>query len=292
MQPSDPNGWGTVVRLAERQHGRVSVGQLQRLGITNSATDVAVASGRLHRVHTGVYAVGYATAGGRHGRWMGAVLACGEGAVLSHRSAFTLWRIRDGEGPRPDVTVPGDRRPRGVQVHRAQLLPSEVTVREGVPVVTVARALVETRLEDDDLERAVREAQFRRLFSLRGTLSALERRPNRTLRAILQDLTPVDSVLGDRFLWIVRRYGLPQPGGQEGVDGWRVDFVWPRERVVVELDGRQAHETGDAFQRDRSQSNGLQLAGYLVLRFTAADLRRRPAHVARLVRQALSQASS
>ena len=280
-----------MAAIAARQHGRVHIEQLHRLGISKGAVDKAVASGRLHREHRGVYAVGYPDVGGRHGRWMGAVLACGERAALSGRSAATLWGIRDGEGPRVDVTVPGagSRRRPGIATSRARLHPDDVTRRRGIPVVSVARVLVELSaiLDDDELQRTVREAQYQRVFVLEQTLAALERCPCRRLTVLLQDLTGTESPLEDDFLRIVRRYGLPKPAEQRRINGHRVDFLYAAERVVVELDGGRAHRTLDAFQRDRSQSNALQLAGYLVLRFTWADLRRRPAHVARTVRAAL-----
>jgi predicted transcriptional regulator of viral defense system len=93
-----------VALLAERQHGIVSLQQLSEFGLLPSAVRERVRSGRLHRVHRGVYAVGHAALTGR-GRWMAAVLACGDGAVLSHRSAAVLWGLREGSGTRIDVTA-------------------------------------------------------------------------------------------------------------------------------------------------------------------------------------------
>ncbi len=289
MEPQLASRWRRVAEGS--RHGRVHVEQLHALGLSKGAIDKAVASGRLHREHRGVYVLGYPGAGGRLGRWTGAVLACGDGAVLSGRSAATLWRIRDGEGPRVDVTVPGTagRRRPGIAIHRAALPPQERTEHRGVPVVSVARLLVElSRIVDgDELQRAIREAQYQRLFVRDEVEAALRRRPSRRLAVLLEDLTPVDSPLGEAFLRIVRRHALPRPAGQAQVEGRRVDFVWQAQRVVVELDGGRAHRTDDAFQRDRSNTNALQLAGYVVLRFTWADVTRRPGHVARSVRDAL-----
>src|SRR4051794_14738686 len=284
------HGWPAVAALATRQHGRVALAQVRALGIGPGAVDKAVASGRLHRVHRGVYAVGH-LAPSAEGRWMAAVLACGPGALLSHRSAACLWGVRDGEGPRVDVTVPGrgGRRRPGIAVHRSALrADDDAAERAGIPVASVARVLVDLSfdLELDDLVRTVREAQYRRLFDLAAVQGALARRPSRALARVLEDLTPSTSPLEDAFLRLVDRYGLPRPVGQAAVLGYRVDFFWPHARLVVQLDGHRAHSTLDAFQGDRAQTNVLQLAGYLVLRFTATDVRRRPRRTARTVLRA------
>jgi very-short-patch-repair endonuclease len=289
MDARNAQGWPAVAALAATQNGRVHVTQLRGLGISRGSIEKAVRSGRLHREHVGVYAVGH-VAPTRTGRWHSAVLACGSGALLSHRSAASLWGIRDGEGPRVDVTVPtrnGRRRP-GITVHRAPLTVQDAAVRFGVPVTSVARTIADMAftVDEDAVIRTVREAQFHGLFDL----AAVERTHARAaLGRILEDLRPTDSALGDEFLALLDRHGLPRPVGQQNIMGHRVDFVWPGARLVVEVDGAGAHLTFDAFQRDRSQANVLQRAGYVVLRFTAADIRRRPARVAALVDVALGR---
>jgi very-short-patch-repair endonuclease len=87
--------------------------------------------------------------------------------------------------------------------------------------------------------------------------------------------------------WRCDRYGIPRPLTQQLVGARRVDFLWPEQRVIVETDGWEAHGTPSAFQSDRAASNSLQLNVYTVLRFTSADLLRRPRHVARQIRTAL-----
>jgi len=105
----------------------------------------------------------------------------------------------------------------------------------------------------------------------------------------VDDLTLTRSHIEDRLLEICDRRGIERPATQQPLAGRRVDFLWPIARLVVETDGWEAHGTRNAFQRDRSASNALQLAGYTVLRFTHADLMRRPARVAREIRTALAR---
>src|SRR5918992_677381 len=112
-----------IARLAERQHGVVSLHQLQLLGLSRAAVSKRTQNGRLIRVHRGVYAVGH----GRltpHGRWMAAVLAYGDGAVLSHRSAAALHGIRPTSRRNVDIPLPSrSARPRpGIDVHRSTTL--------------------------------------------------------------------------------------------------------------------------------------------------------------------------
>jgi hypothetical protein len=279
-----------IAALAEAQYGLITRAQLLEVGVDRSAIRRRLADGRLHRVHAGVYAVGH-QAPRREARWLAAVLACGPDAALSHRSAASLWRIREGEARRPDVSVPtrGGRAQPDITVHRVKLAPADVSAHLRIPVTTPARTLIDLarELEHDELIRAVRETQFLRLFDLAATRQALERRPCRPLRLLLDDLVVTQTELEDRLLGICDRYGIPRPLTQEVVRGRRVDFLWRDQRVVVETDGWEAHGTPSAFQHDRAASNSLQLEGYTVLRFTAADLRRRPRQVARQIRTAL-----
>jgi very-short-patch-repair endonuclease len=221
---------------------------------------------------------------------MAAVLACGDGAVLSHRSAAALWALIEREHELPDVTAPTRRRTHGVAVHRGRLEDEDKAIHQRIPITSPARTLADLAhtLTTDDLTRAVREAQFLRLFHLPSVLAVLERRPARQLRELVADLNATQSHLEDRLLQVCRRHDLPMPKTQQRLAGRRVDFLWPTHRVVVEADGYEAHGTPAAFQLDRSTTNRLQLAGYTILRFTHADITRRPADVAEQIRDALA----
>src|SRR5436190_11777972 len=104
--------------LVDRQHGVISRRQLLDLGLSSDAIAHRLAAGRIHRVHRGIYAVGRPGLSQR-GYWMAAVLSCGPSALLSHRSAATLWGIWTAPSG-IDVVVPhsGFRRRPGIRVHR------------------------------------------------------------------------------------------------------------------------------------------------------------------------------
>jgi very-short-patch-repair endonuclease len=284
-----------IATLAARQYGVVTRPQLAALGLGPGAIDHRLGTGRLYRLHRGVYAVGH-VAPRREARWLAAVLACGDGALLSHRSAAALWGMRAAEGPHPDVTVPHGRRCAlpAIAVHHCRLVAADRASHSRVPVTTPARTLVDLAfvLSADELARTLREAQFLRIFNLAETRDALERRPSRALRALLDDLAVTQSALEDRLLAVCDRYGIPRPLTQQVVVGRRVDFLWAHERVIVETDGWQAHGTATAFQSDRASTNALLLAGYVVLRFTHADVMRRSARVAREIGAALAARDS
>ncbi len=291
MDASSADRWSLVAGLAAEQHGRVTTRQLREIGLGKGSIEDAVRSGRLHREHVGVFAVGH-RAESQFGRWHSAVLACGTEAVLSHRCAASAYRIRDGEGPRVDVTTAnanGRGRP-GIHAHQAVLAPNERWTFRGIPVTSPARTLVDLAHElddEDELTRAVREAQYRKLFHLASMELAVRSRPSRLISVVLEDLSPTRSPLEDNFLKeVVKRHRLPPPLCQQKVEGFTVDFLWPAARLIAEADGAN-HRLPAVRQDDNVRDNILGLAGYLVLRFTKADIHRRHARSADLIRTGL-----
>lgn len=270
--------WLEVAAVAAAQHGLVTYAQVRSAGLGEEAVRQAVRSGRLFAVHRGVYAVGYVSPA-RPATWMAAVLRCGARAELADYSAATAWEIRRGEPWRPMVVVPRGvvRRVPGILTRRANLSPDDYDRHLGIPITSPARTLVDLAhlIEEDEMTRALRRAMYLKLFDLDATREALTRRPNAMLRRLLEDIAYADSFAEDDFLRLCDRFRLPRPEPQWPIAGHRVDFCWPQERVVVEIDGWGAHSTRDAFQRDRSQTNRMQLLGYVVLRFTTTDVNRR-----------------
>jgi predicted transcriptional regulator of viral defense system len=163
--------------LADRQHGVVSTRQLRELGLDRFQVARRVQAGFLHPVYRGAYSVGR-TGLTRRGRYLAAVLACGPGAVLSHRAAADVWGLRR-TSTRVEVTVPATRTGvAGVEVHRTRAVAeSDVTVRYGIPITTVARTLLDlaAALSISDLAVAIDRAERQRLLDLREIEDALRR---------------------------------------------------------------------------------------------------------------------
>jgi predicted transcriptional regulator of viral defense system len=278
--------------LAAKQHGVVSRRQLARIGIDGDGVRRRMAKGGLHRVHPGVYTVGYPSLTAK-GRWMAAVLACGPSAVLSHLDAAALWRIYDGVGARVHVTVLSRRVVAGVWVHRARRLhPDDVTVRRGIPVTTVARTLVDLTdvLGRDRVLRALREAEFQGVLDLDALSTAVQRAHGRKRLAVLTEAIAhhtagqiVRSELEHRFLELVRAAGLPAPETNVKVRtrrrSYEIDCLWRRHAVAVELDGRAAHARTAAFEEDRARDTALNAIGLHPLRFTWQRVTQQPGDV-------------
>jgi very-short-patch-repair endonuclease len=275
--------------LAARQHGVISRPQLLALGFSPQAILQRRRKRRLHPVFRGVFAVGRPELT-RYGRWMAAVLACRDGAVLSHRSAAGLWEIRPGGETPMEVSVPARRRGRprsGLVVHRRAVLgEGETTVHRGIPVTTIVETLIDIAptLRREELEAAINEADKRGLANPEQLRTALENvvRPGAAiLRATLDRHTfsLTDSVLERRFLGIARAAGLPRPRTQARVNGFRVDFHWPDMRLVVETDGLTYHRTPAQQAKDHHRDQVHAAAGLTTLRFTQAQVAHEPAHV-------------
>jgi hypothetical protein len=278
----------TIASLAGAQHGVAARWQLVALGLGNDAIDGRLARGRLHPLHRGVFAVGH-TALKAEGRWMAAVLALGGNAVLSHATAARAWELRPSEGT-IHVTVPGDagrRRRTGLRVHRSRALtPSDTTTHRGIPITTPARTIVDLArtLTGRPLEQALDLADRRRLIDF----GEFKRRPiPSSLQAVLSlytaGATVTRSEMEERFLALCDEHGLPRPEVNTRIEGEEVDFAWPGQRLIVEVDGYAYHRSPTAFESDRERDVKLVLAGWRVLRFTWTQLTRRPAWVARSV---------
>lgn len=239
--------------LVRRQHGAIARRQLLDLGLSPRQIERRIASGRLHPVWRGVYAVGRPVLDKR-GRWMAAVLACGSDAVLSHGSAAALWGFGNERGGVVDVSVPagGRSRLRGIRVHRrTDTVLSDVAVHDGIPLTSPVRTLIDqaTRLRPMQLERAVNEADKLdrvRADVLRASLDGYRGQPGvAPLRKLLDPLTfrLSDSELEQLMRPLARAAGLPAPETKAWVNGYEVDFFWPGLGIVIEADGLRYHRT-------------------------------------------------
>jgi predicted transcriptional regulator of viral defense system/very-short-patch-repair endonuclease len=278
--PASPPDW-RVAKLAARQWGVVSVAQLRALGLTKDAVQRRVRAGRLHRLHHGVYAVGHMVVK-REGRWLAAVLACGDGAVLSHRSAAAHWGLLHSEATRTDITVPRRRAANAtIRPHISRsLIARDTTTRQGIPITSVARTLLDlaATVKPHHLERALAQAEHLELYDHRAITDLLARSNGHRGQKALTEATALDPRLTKsewevRMLRLVRTAALPEPLVNLPFDApdygeCKPDFHWPAHRLIVETDGWRTHRTRAALESDRAKDAALTAAGYRVVRFT------------------------
>ncbi|HEX4306746.1 MAG TPA: type IV toxin-antitoxin system AbiEi family antitoxin domain-containing protein [Solirubrobacterales bacterium] len=281
--------------MVRRQHGVIARAALLELGFAPRSIEHRVASGRLHLVARGVYAVGRPELT-PHGRWMAAVLVCGDGAALSHRSAAELWGIGHEEGKRIDVSI--RRRSRlerpGIRVHaRAKLAERSVVPRFGIPVTNPVQTLIDlaTELKILKLERAVNEADKLDLVdpeTLRAALDGCGGMPGvKALRTMLDRHTfrLSDSDLEVYFRPLAMAADLPLPLTKHRVLGFEVDFFFPDHDLIVEADGLRYHRTPSQQARMVKRDQVHTAAGLRVLRFTHWQIAHAPNEVTDVLRR-------
>jgi hypothetical protein len=289
-----------IAAIAARQRGRVARRQLLTAGISRSAIEVRLASGRLIRRRTGVYAVGHAGPN-RLTRETEALLACREQALLSHQTAAALWGIRPAQLAADPIHVlvlgtEGTRKP-GIRCHRTgRLQPQDVRFHEGLAVTSPARTLLDIaptltmqQLEwalDEVLNRLARPAQIARL---------LNRSHGRPGAAILQRLLGYRRGQGrtrshyeQRFLSLIRRANLPVPDTNVRLYGFEVDAYWPAHGVVFEIDSHRYHSSRSAFTNDRRKEAAFKSHGLDFNRVSDYQLEHEPLAVTAYVAQRLA----
>jgi very-short-patch-repair endonuclease len=288
-----------LARLATRQHGVVARRQLRAIGFGEKAIKVRLDAGRLSAIHREVFAVGHSRMS-RNGRWLAAVLAYGDFALLSHRTAAALWELaRPGSSP-IDVGGPIGRqgllRRQGIWIHRGRLHPEDRAERAGIPVTTVARTLFDYAevVDFGRLERAWEEADRLKRLRLDEVERVCERgygrralKPTRRLLAAARAVTRTRSPLEDRFQAFVRFHDLPPHSTNVDVLGSEVDALWPAAKLIAELDSWEFHSHRAAFQRDRARDTRLLVAGYRTIRVTHERLDKEAATLASEIRELL-----
>jgi very-short-patch-repair endonuclease len=286
-----------IAEIAGRQGGVIEHAQLRACGLSASGIHRRVRAGRLHPLFRGVYAVGHRAVGPVGRRWA-AVLACGDGAVLSHVAAGAAWGMRPTSSGVFDITVArgGRARRRGLRIHTATLLPDdEITRLDGLPITTPARTLLDLAAAPvRNLDTLLDRAEQQRLISFDQLHALLERYPGRpgtrSLKAQLARYRgPVDvrSELERLVYQVCDAHGLPRPQVNCVIEGKVRDLYWPACRLVVEADSYAWHRSPAALNADRERDVELTLAGYCVLRFTWEQVTQRPEYVVRAIRAAL-----
>ena len=278
-----------IAAIAERQFGVVALWQLTALGLGASAARDRVASGRLHLLHRGVYAVGHRRLP-RAGRWAAAALACGPDAVLADITAAHHLGLSEWSTTPAHVLAPGRRcrRRAGIVPHACEALrDDEVTVREGLPCTSWTRTVLDLAAVRPRrvVEKALDRAETRRLFDLAALEAAMARRRRQPGTAVIRSILGSYDIGADLprnereelMRSICVYHGLPVPrvnfGMRLGGRWIEADFFWPDHGLVVEIDGWGTHGTRQGFRSDRARDRNLFLNSDLaLLRFDAQEL--------------------
>ncbi len=308
--------------MAARQHGVLSRAQLLEFGVTSRMVQRRVANGRMVPLHRGVYRVGPLES--VHTREMAATLACGDGAVISHSSAASLWGLLPPCAERDPVEVSlvggqSGRRRHGIRVYRVARLPEEDrTALHSVPVTTVLRTLLDLArtsrgtpsqgpaehprtVTPRAVEQAVARAEREGLITLEELRTrvlrpeAAGRRGTALLRSLLRSETgPVfsRSVAEERFLLLIREAGLPPPEVNARVGGIEVDFLWRSLGMGVEVDGFRFHSSRRSFEADRQRDAVLASVGVHVVRVSWRQITDAPTLLLGRVAMALGRAGA
>jgi very-short-patch-repair endonuclease len=295
MQKSDTR----ILERATKQHGVVSRAQLLALGLTGTQVDCRIRNGLLRPLHRGVFQVGPVVT--EFGPAMAACLACGRTAAVSHVTAGVLTHILKERPEAPiDVTVVGTTRVHvGLRVHRVSDLPArEVQRHRGIRITSPMRTLLDLAavLSVRELERVVAESIALGLIRERSLLRFVDEhagaRGARALRGVLAgSLARLRSEAEGEFRDLMAAAGLPEPEANRHVLSYEVDFVWRRQRLIVEVDGARFHMPRAAFEQDRRRDAELTAAGWRVIRVTWNQITRESHMVVARVAQALGVAS-
>jgi very-short-patch-repair endonuclease len=274
---------GVIATLAGHQHGVVARCQLLQAGVTSRQIKRRLAAGRLHQVHRGIYLVGHAVPPS-HAREMAALLACGPQAVLSHRSAASIWNLLHYPATAPVcITVPPGRsatRPR-IELHRAHLERRDVRHRRAPRLTSPPRTILDlsAELDPEELEHVVAEANYRRLASERELQAQLAhnrgKRGSGRLRRVL-DLPGgprrTRSRAERRMVRLIRGARLTGYETNARIHGYEVDVLWRDLGFAVEIDGYDGHSGRIAFERDRLKIATLKARGVDVMPVTGRQL--------------------
>jgi very-short-patch-repair endonuclease len=285
-----------IARRATAQKGPISRRQLEAAGLSSSAVGRRAGNGQLHRMFHGVYLLGH-QALAPLARESGALLACGDGAILSHESAAVAWSMITDYSGAVHVTMVGRQlhSRAGLRIHRTSSEP-QVRRRHGLPVTSPAQTLIDLAgAKSPHLEHAFIEAHGRRLLRPDELARAIDRVGPKPGTRVLRELIGANasgftrSKAERKLRTLLRAAHLPEPRFNATVLGLMVDCVWPEHRLIVEFDGYDFHGHRRAFETDRARDARLLAAGYRVLRVTWLQLTREPYAVIATVASALAR---
>lgn len=311
MGPSSSHATRTIIEMAESQYGVVSRRQLLAKGVSRGVIQSRQCSGWLSSIYPGTYAVGHTRLTMR-GQWMAAVLACGPGASLSHRTAASLWGLAP---PPPQIDIMrttssasdpprygGRPAPFGrpIEFHRSRRTGiHEFEVHDRIPVTSVPRTFLDlaslwsVRQLDSALSEAernglVRMSQFRKITERGRGWTGIAK-----LREVVDGWDPellrTKSELEARFRNLCRDHGIPSPEVNVLVGGFEVDCLWRQQRLIVELDGARFHRSPGQLHEDKERTAALEDLGFRVLRLSWRMVEQESSTAAARVRRRLAR---
>lgn len=282
--------------VAGRQYGNITAAQLLEIGFTRSAITYRARTGRFFAEHRGVYSVGR-PAGTALEKAAAAVLACGDGAALSHSSALSLWGLVSYWQFPLHVTTPVRRRRPGIVVHETQVLTDrDIRERQGIRVTSPARALLESArgLTRTHVARLIADACRKGLLDLDALNDMTARfsthRGRTPLLEVFEELdAPTRSEFEDAFLAFCGDHGLPRPLVNVKVAGYEVDALFVEEQLIVQLDGWRFHRDRVNFESDRERDAQALEVGLPTVRITWGRMMGRPEREARRLTRILER---
>ncbi len=294
-----------ITERAGTQLGLITTNQLRALGVGRQTERTLVARGALEPLGHRVHRLAGSTSSYRQ-RLLVATLEAGDGAVVSHLAACTLWRLDGVRCDDVEISVPRTRRPRTVpaMVHRVRdLVPVDVGRRGPIPVTTPSRSLIDAapRLSPEQIRDVVEHAARDRLIwppYLRWRVEELRRQGRPAVSKIL-DVVPErprrmveETWLEAKTLRLIAEAGLPPPRPQARLrhsgGKARVDLAYDDARLLVEVDGHGTHSTRQERRSDAERDVRLSIEQWRVARFTREDVVDRPDHVAGALRRLLA----
>ena len=297
--------WWHIAEVARKQFGLATTEQLLAAGFSKDAVKRAVRSGRLHRVHIGVYAVGYRS-GDERARLLAAVLACGPDGMTSHCSAGGLMSMLHQRSGLVDVTVigQGGRDRSSVRIHRPRSMePDEYGTFNLIPCTSPSRTIIDIAAEGHGWQtrKAIEQAEGLGLLEVEGIETLYERYPRRAgsvgVRKLLGTYEPVPaftrSGLERRTFRLCTRAGIELPAMNVPIATefrtYEADCVWAAERLIIECDSRRWHDNPVAAERDALKDQALTDAGWRVHRLRWLQIVRAPERAARTIENLLAQ---
>jgi very-short-patch-repair endonuclease len=284
-----------IARVAGRQDNVITLEQLLDAGLGRDAVAHRVQARTMQRLHRGVFLLGAAPPT-QIARARAAVLACGEGAVLSHRSAAELFGLLPETGGDVDVTFVG-RNPGfhpGIRLHRPRAIARhDVTSVRGIAVTSIARTICDLAATEPqhEVEAAFQEALYRKIVTPRALAQVLEREPRRrgapVIRALIEDPRLTRSQRERAVVKLIAAAQLPRPLTNVRLHGYLVDAYWPEQGLVLEFDGWGAHRHRSAFECDRKRDQVMLANGLRAMRATDRHLVHEPVALVARIAQAL-----